>query len=125
MTKLANKLVKSGKHVILCGDFNIAHEPIDLARPKANENNAGYYIEERDAMTQFLKNKYVDTFRHMHPEKVEYSWWSMRGNARANNVGWRLDYHCVDAELMPRVKKAWIMTEVRGSDHCPVGIELS
>lgn len=121
----SNKLVKQRKNVILCGDFNIAHEPIDLARPKDNENSPGYYIEEREAMGQFLKQGYVDTFRHHCPEPGHYSWWSYRSGARARNVGWRIDYHCVNEGFIPRVKRAWILNEVLGSDHCPVGIELA
>lgn len=125
VTKHANKLVKAGHNVILCGDFNIAHQPIDLARPKENEKSPGYYIEEREAMTHFLKAGYVDTFRHMHPDKVEYSWWSLRSGARARNIGWRIDYHCVNRDFLPRIRKAFILGEVTGSDHCPVGIEVA
>jgi len=122
--KLANKLVKKGKHVVLCGDFNIAHAPIDLARPAENENNAGYYLEEREAMSRLLGRGYIDTFRHFHPDTVQYTWWSYRTRARPRNIGWRLDYHCVNKALLPRVTRAWIMGDVMGSDHCPVGIEI-
>lgn len=122
--RLCNKLVRNGTHVILCGDYNIAHREIDLARPKQNENNPGYLPEERDAMTKFLKTGYVDTFRHFCPEPGHYSWWSYRANARAKNVGWRIDYHCVNKELLPRVADARIHDEVMGSDHCPVGIVI-
>ena len=124
ITRLANKLVRQGKHVILCGDFNIAHTEIDLARPKENENNAGYYIEERQAMTRFLGHGYIDTFRHFCKEPGHYTWWSYRTRGRARNIGWRLDYHCVNKDFLPRVKRAWIMSDVMGSDHCPVGIEI-
>jgi exodeoxyribonuclease III len=124
VTRKANKLVKAGKNVILCGDFNIAHAEIDLARPKQNEDNPGYYIEEREAMTRFLKHGYADTFRHFCDEPGHYSWWSYRTRGRERNVGWRLDYHCVNQDFMPRVQRAWILNEVMGSDHCPVGIEL-
>ncbi len=124
ITHLANRIVADGKQVILCGDFNIAHEPIDIARPKDNENSPGYYIEEREAMTQFLGEGYVDTFRAQHPEEVKYSWWSYRTKARERNVGWRLDYCCVNKKLAPKVKDAFIWNEVYGSDHCPVGITL-
>lgn len=121
----AKGLVEQGKNVILCGDFNIAHQALDLARPKGNENNAGYYQEERDAMTQFLDAGFVDTFRHYHPgEPDHYTWWSFRSGARAKNVGWRIDYHCVNQDFMRRVSRAWIACEVMGSDHCPVGIEV-
>jgi len=121
---LADRIRNTGRHVILTGDFNIAHQPIDLARPRENENSAGYYIEEREAMTRFLARGYVDTFRRLHPDRVEYSWWSYRGGARARNVGWRIDYFCVDEGLLPKVKRAWICGEVPGSDHCPVALEL-
>jgi exodeoxyribonuclease-3 len=124
ITQKANALVKKGKRVLLCGDFNIAHTEIDLANPKENENSAGYYLEEREAMTTFLGNGYIDTFRHFHKEPGQYSWWSYRTRARERNVGWRIDYHCVDQKLLPRVKRAWILPEVMGSDHCPVGIEI-
>ena len=119
-----NALRDSGKHVILCGDYNIAHTEIDLARPKENVDNPGFLPEERAAMTAFLKEGYVDTFRHFCKDPGHYSWWSYRGRARENNVGWRLDYHCVDADFMPRVKEARIWSEVTGSDHCPVSITV-
>jgi exodeoxyribonuclease III len=122
--KLADNLVKKKHNVILCGDFNIAHTEIDLARPKENENNAGYYIEEREAMTRFLGLGYVDTFRHFCKEPGHYSWWSYRTRGRERNIGWRLDYHCVNKKFLPRVKRSWILSEVMGSDHCPVGIEV-
>jgi len=124
MTKLCNKLVRQGKDLIICGDYNIAHTEIDLARPKQNEETAGYLPEERAAMTDFLKAGYVDTFRHFVQDPGHYSWWSFRGNARENNVGWRIDYHCVNKDFMPRVKSARILNDVTGSDHCPVGIVL-
>lgn len=117
-------IVHSGRNVVICGDFNIAHKEIDLARPKQNENNAGYYIEEREAMTAFLSRGYVDVFRQLYPDKVTYTWWSYRGRARANNVGWRLDYHCVNKALISRVKDIRICDDVPGSDHCPVLLTL-
>ncbi len=126
ITRLANKLVREGRHVVLCGDMNIAHTEIDLARPKDNQNSAGFYIEERQAMTRFLKHGYVDTFRHFHPDEPgHYSWWSYRANARAKHIGWRIDYHLVNEALLPRVQRAWIEKDVMGSDHCPVGVELA
>ncbi|MCA8954645.1 MAG: exodeoxyribonuclease III [Planctomycetes bacterium] len=115
-----------GHHVVLGGDFNVAHRPIDLARPKANEKNPGYLPAEREWMTEFLASGYVDTWRRMHPELAEvYSWWSYRYAARDKNIGWRLDYLCVDEPLWPRVEETAIHTEVRGSDHCPVGIRFA
>jgi exodeoxyribonuclease-3 len=122
--RYANKLRKAGKNTIICGDYNIAHTEIDLARPKQNEDNPGYYIEERESMTKFLKAGYVDTFRHFCPEPGHYSWWSYRAGARARNVGWRLDYHCVNKEFIGQVKGAAILSDVMGSDHCPVTIEV-
>jgi exodeoxyribonuclease-3 len=115
----------SGRRLILCGDYNIAHKPIDLARPKENEGNAGYLPEERAWMDRFTGAGYTDTFRRLHPgEAGRYSWWSYRMNARARNVGWRLDYHCVDEAFFPRVKASIIRPDVTGSDHCPVELHL-
>jgi exodeoxyribonuclease-3 len=123
--KHCKKLVKQGKHFILCGDYNIAHTPIDLARPKENETNAGYLPEERAWMDKFTTAGFADTFRYFHPgEGGHYSWWSYRMNARARNVGWRLDYHCVDGAFLSRVKSSIIRNDVEGSDHCPVEIEV-
>ena len=117
--------VKQGRHVVACGDFNIAHQEIDLARPKQNENNAGYYIEEREAMSSFLSRGFVDVFRHLYPDKAVYTWWSYRARARAKNIGWRLDYFCVDAAFLPNVKDISICDQVMGSDHCPVALFLN
>jgi exodeoxyribonuclease-3 len=122
--RYCNKLVKSGKNVILCGDYNIAHTEIDLARPKSNEDNPGYYIEEREAMAKFLKAGYIDTFRHFNPEPGHYTWWSYRANARANNVGWRIDYHCVNSDFIDRIKDSTIYSDVMGSDHCPLAVTV-
>ena len=115
-----NARVESGKNIILCGDYNVAHKPIDLTHPKPNENNAGYYIEEREDMTRFIESGYVDTFRHFCKEPNQYTWWSYRMNAREKNVGWRIDYFCVNEEFISKVHAASIMSEVYGSDHCPV-----
>jgi len=123
--KLCKSIVKKDRRFLLCGDYNVAHTPIDLAHPKANENNAGYLIEEREWMDKFLKAGHVDTFRHFHPGEAGcYTWWSYRSSARKNNVGWRIDYHCVDKDFMPKVKSSIIRAEVEGSDHCPVEISL-
>jgi exodeoxyribonuclease-3 len=125
MLKLCNSIVKKGRRFLLCGDYNIAHTSIDIARPKANENSPGYLPEERAWMDKFTGAGHVDTFRHFHPgEAGHYTWWSYMGHARQNNVGWRLDYHCVDKEFMSRVKSSVILPDVQGSDHCPVEIEL-
>ncbi len=118
------KRLNKKKPVILCGDFNVAHQEIDLARPKDNIGNPGFTDEERSWMTKFLKAGFVDTYRYFYPKKAQYSWWSYRFNARVNNIGWRIDYFCVSAKLIKKIKKAFIKDKVFGSDHCPVGIEI-
>lgn len=118
------KKLEKKKPVIIGGDFNVAHQEIDLARPKDNEGNAGFTQEERIWMTKFLGNGFIDTFRYLHGNKVQYSWWSYRFNARPKNIGWRIDYFCVSRKIAAKIKKAYIMNEIHGSDHCPVGIEL-
>jgi len=120
----AAKLVKKGKNLVICGDYNIAHTAIDLARPKENEGNAGYLPEERAWMDKFLSLGYVDTFRIFTPGPGHYSWWSYRGGARGRNVGWRIDYHCVNEAFRPRVAGAEILKNIEGSDHCPVLVRL-
>lgn len=123
--KKANKLKKSGKKIIVCGDVNTAHTEIDLARPKQNEKNTGFLPEERAWVSKFIQNGYVDTFRHFHQgEKDHYTWWDYKTGARARNIGWRIDYFFVSENLLPKIKKAIILSDVMGSDHCPVGIEL-
>ncbi|MDR2510618.1 MAG: exodeoxyribonuclease III [Spirochaetaceae bacterium] len=123
--KLCRALTEAGRHFVLCGDFNIAHRPIDLARPKENEGNPGYLPEERAWMDEFTSAGFVDTFRSLNGDVLnQYSWWSYRMNARARNVGWRLDYHCVDAAFLGAVRGAGIRQDVTGSDHCPVEIEI-
>ena len=124
--KLCKKYCKEKRHFVLSGDYNIAHTAIDLARPKENEKTPGYLPEERAWMDTFTGAGFVDTFRHFHPgEAGHYSWWSYRSGARDRNVGWRLDYHCVDPEFLPSVKSSVILPEVHGSDHCPVEITLA
>jgi len=119
------KILEKEKPVIACGDLNVAHRPIDLARPKANYNkSAGYMQEEIDGLDNLVAADFIDTFRHIHPEKVKYSWWSFRAGARARNVGWRIDYHLVSASLSGRIKDADILNDVMGSDHCPVTLDL-
>lgn len=113
------------KPVIVCGDFNVAHEPIDLARPKPNYNkSAGYTQKEIDGFDGFMNHGFVDTFRNKYPDEVKYSWWSYRAGAREKNVGWRIDYFLVSQSLLPKVKEAYILNEFHGSDHCPLGITL-
>jgi exodeoxyribonuclease III len=115
------------KPVIVCGDFNVAHKEIDLAHPKANYNKyAGYMQEEIDGMDRFIGGGLADTFRRLHPNEIErYSWWSYRAGARSKNIGWRIDYFLVSESLMPKIKDAFILEEITGSDHCPVGIALT
>jgi exodeoxyribonuclease-3 len=113
------------KPVIFCGDLNVAHQEIDLARPKANSKNPGFSPAERASFDHIVAADYTDTFRYFYPDTTEaYSWWSYRAGARVRNVGWRLDYFCVSNCLIDSLKKAWIMPEVLGSDHCPVAIEI-
>lgn len=118
--EFCNSLVKKGKNIILCGDYNIAHKPIDLANPKANEKNPGYLPEERAWMDKFTGSGYTDTFRKFCSAPECYTWWSYRFKAREKNIGWRLDYHCVNDGFLPKVKDSIILNGVTGSDHCPV-----
>ena len=112
------------KPVIVCGDMNVAHQEIDLKNPKTNRRNAGFTDEERQKMTQLLDAGFTDTFRWKYPEEVTYSWWSYRFKARERNTGWRIDYFLVSNRLQPEVLDAKIHTDVLGSDHCPVELEL-
>lgn len=113
------------KPVVFCGDLNVAHREIDLTNPKPNVRNAGFTIEERDAFSRILDAGFLDTFREFCPDGGRYTWWSYMNNARARNIGWRIDYWCLSAALRPRLKDAFILPEVTGSDHCPVGILLA
>ena len=110
------------KPVVVCGDMNVAHQEIDLKNPKTNTRNAGFTDEERTKMTQLLGSGFVDTFRYLHPEEIQYSWWSYRFKAREKNVGWRIDYFLVSERLASRLESASIHTEIMGSDHCPVEV---
>lgn len=118
------KSLDSTKPVIYCGDLNVAHQEIDLKNPKTNHHSAGFTDEERSKFTELLNAGFSDTFRTLYPEKIEYSWWSYMFHAREKNVGWRIDYFVVSDRLMPKVKDSVIYTEIMGSDHCPVGIEV-
>lgn len=114
-----------GKPVLFGGDVNTAHREIDLANPKSNQKTTGFLPEERAWIDTVLSAGYVDTFRRFHPDEAgQYTWWSQRFGARARNVGWRIDYFFAAQELMPRISEAFILPEVEGSDHCPVGIKL-
>ena len=112
------------KPVIVCGDLNVAHQEIDLKNPKSNRRNAGFTDEERDKMTQLLSHGFTDTFRTLYPEQVTYSWWSYRFRAREKNAGWRIDYFLISDRLRPQLKDASIHTEIFGSDHCPIEVDL-
>lgn len=112
------------KPVILCGDLNVAHNPIDLKNPKQNEQNPGYSIEERTKLQELLNNGFIDSFRYLYPEKVLYSWWSYRFFAREKNIGWRIDYFIISNILKEKIIDADILTNVYGSDHCPVLLHL-
>ncbi|MGZ5054819.1 MAG: exodeoxyribonuclease III [Methylobacter sp.] len=117
--------LQSKKPLIACGDFNVAHREIDIARPKPNYNkSSGYTQVEIDGFSRFLDAGLVDTFRHFHPDTVAYSWWSFRAGARAKNIGWRIDYVLTSETIVDKVKQAFILPDILGSDHCPVGIEI-
>ncbi len=118
------KKLENTKPVIYCGDLNVAHEEIDIKNPKTNHFSAGFTDEEREKMTNLLANGFVDTFRYLYPDKVEYSWWSYMRNAREKNIGWRLDYFIVSEKLKENVKDSTIYTEILGSDHCPVCLDI-
>ena len=118
------KRLDSQKPVIVCGDLNVAHQEIDLKNPKTNRRNAGFTDEEREKMSVLLDNGFTDTFRFLHPEEVTYSWWSYRFKAREKNAGWRIDYFLISDRLRPQLTGATIHTEIFGSDHCPVELNL-
>ncbi len=118
------KKLERKKPVIFCGDLNVAHQEIDLANPKANVGTHGFTPQERQGFGNFIKAGFVDAFREFTKEGGYYTWWSQINNARARNVGWRIDYFCISSALRPRLKNAFILPEVMGSDHCPVGIVL-
>ena len=112
------------KPVIMCGDLNVAHEEIYLKNPKTNKGNAGFTDEERGKMTELLNSGFIDSYRYLYPEKMEYSWWSYMGHAREKNVGWRIDYFIVSNDIKEKIKNATIYTKILGSDHCPIGLEI-
>jgi len=123
--KHLKKLEKKGKPVVFCGDLNVAHTEIDLTNPKTNRRNAGFTEEERANFTKLLASGFVDTFREFEKGPGHYTWWSQIMNCRPRNIGWRVDYFVASEKLKPRLKRAWISSEVMGSDHCPVGLELA
>ena len=120
-----NDLRDKGHNLVICGDLNTAHKEIDLARPKNNEDVSGFLPVEREWVTKFLDNGYIDTFRMLHEdERDKYTWWSYRTRARERNVGWRLDYFFVNEEFKDNVKASYIKADVMGSDHCPIALEI-
>jgi exodeoxyribonuclease-3 len=122
--KFIEKLRKQGKSVIFCGDINTAHNEIDLSRPKENSNHTGFLPIERAWIDKVIEKGYLDTFRFLHLDKIKYSWWDMKTFARDRNIGWRLDYFFVSSDLKDKIKKAEILDDMIGSDHCPVLLEL-
>ena len=116
---------RKGDKIVICGDVNTAHEEIDLAHPKENSKVSGFLPMERAWLDKLVAHGYIDTFRYFHKEPGQYSWWDMKTGARARNVGWRIDYFFITENLVGNMEKAYIMTEVTGSDHCPIGLELN
>jgi exodeoxyribonuclease-3 len=120
-----NQLKVSHPNLIICGDYNICHQPIDIHDPIRNKNTSGFLPEERAWLDQFMKSGFIDSFRLLNPEPHQYSWWSYRANARANNKGWRIDYALVSTPLEAQIERSFILPEAKHSDHCPVGLELN
>jgi exodeoxyribonuclease-3 len=124
LLNLCDALHKKGEQIIITGDFNTAHQPIDLKNPKENENTSGFMPEEREWVQKFLDHGFVDVYRKLYPDKVQYTWWTYRMAARQRGIGWRLDYYLVSESLAPKVKDVIIYEDVQGSDHCPVELVL-
>ena len=118
------KTLEAHKPVVVCGDFNAAHTPLDLARPKDNENNAGFTAEERQGIKNLISAGFIDTFRYFYPSLQQYTWWSNWSKCRERNIGWRIDYFFISESLLPKLKSAKIHNQIMGSDHCPISIEL-
>ena len=118
------KKLEKKKPVIITGDFNVAHQEMDLARPKANIGNAGFTDEERNSFQEYLNSGLIDTFRYLNPKKIQYTWWSYRAGARPRNIGWRIDYFCISKKFIKNIKTSYILNKIMGSDHCPIGIEI-
>jgi exodeoxyribonuclease III len=121
---ILDALHEAGEQVVIAGDFNTAHQEMDLANPKSNEKNTGFLPEERRWIDKYLEHHFVDTFRELYPDREDYTWWTYRYNARENNIGWRLDYFLVSEGLMDRVEDVVLHSDVMGSDHCPVSLIL-
>ncbi len=123
-TKFLKKLEKINKNILFCGDINIAHTEMDIARPKENAKSIGFLPEERVKIDTFIKNDYVDIFRHLNPEKIKYTWWDQKSRARERNVGWRIDYFFVHKDFLQSVDNLFIRDTVLGSDHCPIACKI-
>lgn len=119
------KKLEHTKPVVLCGDLNVAHKEIDIKNAKANIGNAGFTYEERGKFTELLESGFIDTFRYYNPDTIKYSWWTYMGNARAKNIGWRIDYFVVSKDIIDKVTDTVIYDEILGSDHCPIGIDIN
>jgi len=120
------KKLETNKPVIMCGDLNVAHKDIDLKNPKANYNrSAGYMQQEIDGLNNLIENNFLDTFRHRFPDEIKYTWWSYRFNCRMKNIGWRIDYFLSSSKIINEINDAFILNDVMGSDHCPVGVHLN
>lgn len=119
------RIKKPKKGIIMCGDFNVAHKEIDLKNPKSNVKNAGFSPKEREFFTKFLEKGYLDTFREYDESSEKYTWWTYRANVRERNIGWRIDYFVINTEFRTKLKSAFILSDVMGSDHCPIGIVVS
>ena len=117
-------LKKTIPNLVISGDYNICHEPIDIHNPRANKNSSGFLPEERAWMGAFMSNGFIDSFRYLNKQPHFYSWWSYRANARAKNLGWRIDYNMISENLLPRLKRSVILSDAYHSDHCPVLVEL-
>ncbi len=124
LLEICDRLHAAGENIVITGDFNTAHMPIDLRNPKENENTSGFLPEERAWVDHFISHGFVDVYRRLYPDRVQYTWWTYRVNARQRDIGWRLDYFLVSEALLPRVKDVVIHTDVMGSDHCPVSLWL-
>jgi exodeoxyribonuclease-3 len=124
LLNICDTLIAAGENIILTGDFNTAHQPIDLRHPKENEKTSGFLPEERDWVDRYLNHGFVDVYRLLYPDRVQYTWWTYISNARARNVGWRIDYFLVSKNLVPRIQDVVIRDDVPGSDHCPVTLIL-
>ncbi len=122
--KYIDGLKKNHPNLILCGDVNICHQPIDIHNPKSNANSSGFLPEEREWLDKFIKSGFIDSFRHFNKEPHNYSWWSFRANARTKNLGWRIDYNLVSKPLESKMKRSFLLPEAKHSDHCPVVLEI-